>query len=299
MRLALWAAVCLCSLGCSELRAAHREAEVRDWYEAHNREQAERATREAQEMTHAANELEARVQAQAAKSAEAAAADARQRECRETAAYFAILVRASKQDATDTAPTAGKKSEPKELYRLFAEAFGVRLPHYQSSGCDPAETVEFQAAWTDQQARETERQAQEAREIEARRRAAEEAVEALVLLEKTALKKGYKSLWLDGGLTAFLNDAVENGMPVRELARVAVLLSNEDSAFIAEQVLGNRALFVSGYSNARILVTGSSAYEGTSLTSALSGPAVVVTKVLSYRTAIGGSAQAFVVTPAW
>lgn len=129
-----------------------------------------------------------------------------------------------------------------------------------------------------------------------------EAQADLDALRAEAKKHGYKELFSsERGLTGVLEDVVENAIDVRKLRDFAFEVTDfVDPGFVAAQVLGKRVRFTSEYTDNQVILQRykGAVYENTSLY-ALEFAAVKVVGVETYRTVIGGTAQAFIIEPAW
>jgi hypothetical protein len=151
--------------------------------------------------------------------------------------------------------------------------------------------------------RATEHAAAEEARAESQAEATAEAKAAADALMATARKHGFKRLYVDRSLAWLAGVAVERGTPVKALRVIAVQLGERDAGFVALQVLpNNEALFTDseGVSTLRLIARKfkGSVYEGTPLT-ALRHRYWRIAETRTYPTAIGGTAQAFVVEPAW
>jgi hypothetical protein len=135
---------------------------------------------------------------------------------------------------------------------------------------------------------------------EARRQRELEEQDRVAQVTAEARRHGFKRVLCGESLVAVLEQIVATPMPTEHLDGVAVELGDADQTFTALQILDKkRALFISSESDVRIILKGYRGvlYEGTSLT-ALRVTMVRVAGTVVYPTR-AGSAQAFVVEPAW
>jgi hypothetical protein len=198
----------------------------------------------------------------------------------------------------------GVPSAPSDLYKRFA-GFADELPAVEAKGCEIAQRTEFDVEWAYLQEREQAR----LDALDALRNASAATVQQAAAARATveadhqaeAKRRGFKGVVTGQSLTVALNEVVASAMDVTKLKGIAIELGRDDDGFVAEQVLaGGVARFTSEYCDAQFVLRGykGAVYEGTSL-AALNITAVQLVGVKSYPTAIGGTAQAFVVEPAW
>jgi hypothetical protein len=198
-------------------------------------------------------------------------------------------------------------SEPSTLYRRFSVMAQMLGP----DNCTHARRLEFDQEWAYLEEREQKRlqamarseSAHQRRAQQAESQAAAEAVDDLDKLRAEARKHGFKDIIrVPRGLTEILEEVVEQGIDTRQLTSYAIEIGGlVDPGFTAQQIISRTQVrLTSEYTDVQIILQKykGAVYVGTSIHS-LDFAAVKIVGVANYRTVLGGTAQAFVLEPAW